>query len=342
VPTDNGGSAITGYQVSSDNGSTWVTASGSTSHTFASLANGTSYDFKVRAVNVIGTGTEASVSAIPGTTPSTPRNFTAIPGNRQVVLSWTAPSNEGTNAITGYQVSSDNGSTWVTASSNTGHTFTGLTNGTRYNFRIRAVNAVGSGAQASTFATPRNYGSVSYEGQIYKTIVIGTQTWMAENLNYNANGSVCYNNDPANCAKYGRLYDWATAMAGSASSTLSPSGVRGICPPNWHIPSDAEWDTLINAVGGSSIAGTELKASSGWDSYPNLTTDTYGFTALPGGLLYSNIFDMVGIQGNWWSASDEFSSSNYAYHRSIGNSGEGVFRGYYYKISLLSVRCVKD
>jgi phi13 family phage major tail protein len=86
--------------------------------------------------------------------PSVPLNFTATPDDAKAVLSWAAPANTGGAAITGYQVSSDNGTTWVSADSDTGHTFTGLTNGQAYTFKVRAQNSAGSGAAATTTATP--------------------------------------------------------------------------------------------------------------------------------------------------------------------------------------------
>ena len=88
------------------------------------------------------------------TAPTAPRNFTATPGDGQVALSWTAPASDGGAAISRYEVSSDNGGTWVTADTSTSHTFTGLTNGTAYTFKVRAVNSVGNGAEASVSATP--------------------------------------------------------------------------------------------------------------------------------------------------------------------------------------------
>jgi len=154
APSSNGGSPITGYQVSSNNGSTWVTASTNTSHTFTGLTNGISYTFQVRAVSGAGNGATVSTTATPITTPSAPQNFIATPGNLKTALLWTAPSSDGGSPITDYQVSSDNGSSWVKASGNTSHTFTGLTNGASYTFRVRAINAVGNGASASITATP--------------------------------------------------------------------------------------------------------------------------------------------------------------------------------------------
>jgi len=157
APTSNGGSAITGYQVSHDNGTTWVNASSATSHTFTGLVNGTNYTFRVRALNRIGASAAAMATAIPSTTARIafpPRNLTATPGNRQVVLNWAAPSNNGGSAIIRFQVSSNNGATWVTASSAVNHTFTGLTNGTSYNFMVRAVNAVGVSTPANVTGIP--------------------------------------------------------------------------------------------------------------------------------------------------------------------------------------------
>jgi len=174
-----------------------------------------------------------------------------------------------------------------------------------------------------------SYGSVTYEGQTYKTVKIGTQTWMAENLNYNASGSRCYGDNTGSdsqnrCSTYGRLYNWSTAMNGAASSTAVPSGVRGICPSGWHLPSDAEWTLLENAVGGSSVAGTKLKATSGWYNNGNGTNE-YGFSALPGGGGYSGgSFKDVEGSGNWWS-STEYSSD-----------------GAYYRHALLQQRCGQE
>jgi hypothetical protein len=93
------------------------------------------------------------------------------------------------------------------------------------------------------------------DGKVYKTVKIGNQIWMAENLNYEAEGSKCYDNNPANGQKYGRLYDWETA--------------KKACPPGWHLPSDAEWQELVDFAGGKEIAGKKLKAVSWWVNNSN-------------------------------------------------------------------------
>ena len=186
---------------------------------------------------------------------------------------------------------------------------------------------------------------VSYGGQNYEAVLIGTQTWMAENLNYNASGSRCYGDNTGGdsqnrCGTYGRLYNWATAMGGSASSSANPSGVRGVCPPNWHLPSDAEWTALTTAVGGESTAGTKLKANSSlWST--NTGTDEFGFSALPGGGGFSDgSFSDVGYYGYWWSATE--SSASYAYIRSMNYYNAYVNSYDDDKAYLFSVRCVQD
>ncbi|MCL2260863.1 MAG: fibrobacter succinogenes major paralogous domain-containing protein [Fibromonadales bacterium] len=179
---------------------------------------------------------------------------------------------------------------------------------------------------------------VSYGDESYEAVLIGTQTWMAQNLNYDADGSKCYNNSEPNCSTYGRLYNWATAMANSASSSANPSGVQGVCPAGWHIPSDAEWTALTTAVG--SNPGAKLKAASGWNSSGN-GTDDYGFSALPGGNgISSGLFNNVGYRGLWWS-STEGNASNAYYWGMIYNDSD-VSRYDFSKTSLYSVRCVQD
>jgi len=193
--------------------------------------------------------------------------------------------------------------------------------------------------------------SVTYEGETYQTVIIGTQTWMARNLNYNASGSTCNN-----CATYGRLYDWATAMnlPGCGYGTSCASQIvyphRGICPSGWHIPSNADWDKLVRYVDGTSgtsspysspTAGRYLKATSGWNSNGN-GVDKYGFSALPGGSGYSGgRFQDVGGYGFWWSASEY--DSNRAYYRGMGYDDEYVYYNYGgSKSNLISVRCLQD
>ena len=195
---------------------------------------------------------------------------------------------------------------------------------------------------------------ITYWGETYETVVIGSQTWMARNLNYYVEGSVCYGEDKfgvsadsvaKNCATYGRLYDWATAMAlpESCNTSYCSSQIRekhqGICPTGWHIPNDDDWDALFDYAGGEDIAGTKLKATSGWDIFSDNGTDDYGFSALPGG--YCDIYDRysfkeVGRSAWWWSNGG---GTNNSISFGIDVYAGGIWSR---KKDLLSIRCIKD
>jgi uncharacterized protein (TIGR02145 family) len=170
----------------------------------------------------------------------------------------------------------------------------------------------------------------SRDGKKYKIVEIDAQTWMAENLNYNMSGSICYDNEEDNCIKYGRLYNWQTA--------------KKSCPQGWHLPTKKEWDVLSNYVGGSSVAGKYLKAKSGWDEYKGQNgngTDGFGFSALPGGDANTISSFFVGKGGLWWSSS-EYSGSR-AYRRGVYWNRDGADWDNADKKSVLfSVRCVQD
>ncbi len=134
------------------------------------------------------------------------------------------------------------------------------------------------------------------DGNIYKSVCMGKQVWMGENLRYNAPGSAFYNDDPANGPIYGKLYDYATVMNGAASTNANPSGVQGICPNGWHVPSAAEWDYLnIVTIGNK---GGDLKDLNYWKA-PNLgATDLYGFSARGGGFGNTK-YEQLNFFGLW-------------------------------------------
>ena len=144
------------------------------------------------------------------------------------------------------------------------------------------------------------------DGQVYKTVSIGTQIWMAQNLNYETANSYCYNDNASNCIKYGRLYTWAAAMdsagtwsangegCGDGKTCLERNPVRGVCPEGWHLPSKDEWETLFTAVDGKSTAGTKLKSTSGWNRNGN-GTDDFSFSALPAG--YGDFYGIGHCEG---------------------------------------------
>jgi uncharacterized protein (TIGR02145 family) len=124
------------------------------------------------------------------------------------------------------------------------------------------------------------------DNQDYKTIEIGSNTWMAQNLNYNAQGSLCYENEAANCAKYGRLYTWNAA--------------QDACPAGWRLPDDDDYDQLLLDVGSNGVeVGTLLKTAKGWGNDGN-GSDVAGFSALPAGLYGDGVFDFEGTHTYLW------------------------------------------
>jgi len=217
----------------------------------------------------------------------------------------------------------------------------------------------------------------SRDGQIYKWVKIGNQIWMAENLKstHYADGTPLvdgtgagditgdfttkyyfwYNDDSATYADtYGALYTWAAVMNIESSSDDNPSGVQGVCPDRWHVPSDAEWKELEMYLGMSQAEadatvyrgtdeGGKLKetGTTHWDSPNTGATNSIGFSCLPGGCRAGNgTFYYIGSDGGWWSATED--GTTYALSRRLNYNHSGVGRYYGYKGNGLSVRCVRD
>jgi len=201
----------------------------------------------------------------------------------------------------------------------------------------------------------------SRDSKVYKWVKIGTQTWMGENLNYTptSGNSKCPDNTSANCTKYGRQYDWATAnrfdnSCNTANCVPTIGSGGDICPSGWHLPSDADWTTLVAFVGTN--PGTKLKATSGWPSGAN-GTDNYGFKALPGGYVCYNcsstsLFDTypdIGTRGHWWTSTGYDATNAYSYmmgstadeYTGVYNYGNKNKNYSFIKQNMLSVRCVK-
>jgi len=184
------------------------------------------------------------------------------------------------------------------------------------------------------------------DGKRYVYVEIGTQTWMAENLNYDTTSSKC--ND---CATYGRLYDWTTAMILPSSCNLNycyseiSSKHRGICPSGWHIPNIKEWLALSeyvdpNCTGAGCALINHLKTTSGWDSGNG--QDTYGFAALPGGYGDEVGFGGVGYCGYWWGVPDLEGGEYTGFSVSLTldrSCSENIPKNFH---EFLSVRCVHD
>lgn len=216
-----------------------------------------------------------------------------------------------------------------------------------------------SSVKLSSSSSSINFGFLidNRDGQKYKTITIGTQTWMADNLNFKTTNSYCYNDDTSYCTKYGHLYTWATAMdsagtwsingksCGSGNTCASKPPVQGICPSGWHLPSKAELETLITAVGGQSAAIKALKTTSGWSYYNNNNgngTNDYSFSALPAGnRLRDGRYICAGTNTDFWSSSEN--SNIYAYEMSLSNINDKAYLiTNYNKSAAYSVRCLKD
>jgi len=170
----------------------------------------------------------------------------------------------------------------------------------------------------------------SRDGTIYKIVKIGSQTWMAENLAYKTNnGCWAYDDNESNVATYGYLYNWETA--------------KTVCPKGWHLPSDKEFQTLIDHLGGDSIAGSKLKetGTTHWDKTNIDATNESGFSALPGGIHFSTgKSKYIGEVGHWWSSS-EFGIDR-AWERSLINVNSVASRFNPEKELGFSVRCIKD
>jgi uncharacterized protein (TIGR02145 family) len=186
------------------------------------------------------------------------------------------------------------------------------------------------------------------DGKVYSTVLIGTQCWMAENLNIGVrkNGNTiltdddviekyCYNDTEVSCDIYGGLYLWAEAM----QYNIYDEGGQGICPNGWHFPGDAEWTTMTTYLGGESVAGGKMKeeGTTHWTSPNTGATNESGFTALPGGSrFYLGFFTEIGNLGSWWT------SHSAAYRRYILFSDPGIFRDTDNNVVGYSVRCILD
>jgi uncharacterized protein (TIGR02145 family) len=260
-----------------------------------------------------------------------------------------------------------------------------LTNGTNYFWKIIAKDSKGAIKEGPVwkFTTSANETGTftdTRDNKTYKTVKIGNQWWMAENLAYlpvvspASEGSETtifyyvydYNGTDVNAAKatgnyasYGVLYNWSTAMNGAMSSSTNPSGVQGACPKGWHLPSDGEWTVFENYLstngynydgpsGGNRI-NKALASKVGWNTYPDAGTpgndpdsnNRSGFSGFPAGTrVSSGSFGNFGTLAAFWS-STEYSVSD-AWQHSIGFANIGVYRINRNKSTGSSVRCVKD
>ena len=334
---------------------------GSYSSSMTALTANTTYYVRAYAITLNGTGygneiTFKTLGPVPNVTTSSITSITQ------------------TSAICGGDVTDDGGSTviargacWSTIlnptiadnktvdGSGTGSyssSITGLLEGTTYYVRAYAINTngIGYGSNMSFITQPPNITDV--DGNIYHAVIIGTQVWMIENLKttrYNDGSSIplvtdpyewigltsdgyCWSeNDPNNKDTYGALYNWYAVNTGK----LAPTG--------WHVPTDEDWNLLINFAGGTTTAGGKLKASGTnyWNPPNTGATDDYGFDALPGGYRSSanGTFVNLNYWGVWWSAT----GSNGSIGRLLLENVNAI-ANYDHDIAIqgFSIRCIKN
>jgi len=375
--TSDGGATVTARGVCWSTGQTPTiadtkttdgTGAGSFTSALTGLTANTTYYVRAYATNNVGTGYGSAMSLT-----------TSLETGQIPVLTTSSVSNIlQTTATCGGNITSDGGATvttrgvcWstgqtptITDSKTTDGTgagsftsdMTGLTANTTYYVRAYATNSAGTGYGSAMSLTTlqESVNTVTdIDGNVYNTITIGTQVWMAENLkttkyrdgttipNVTDNtawsnlttGAYCDNSNlSSNSDTYGKLYNW-----------YAVADVHNICPTGWHMPTDAEWSVLTTYLGGESVAGGKLKetGTTHWESPNTGATNETGFTALPGGYRYDNgSFYNVGNYGLWWSSTE--SNISNAWFRDAYYLYNNVNRLNISKKDGFSVRCVKD
>lgn len=297
-----------------------------------------------------------------GAIPLPPSNLIGtVFSTTQINLSWTDHS---TNE-TGFKIERKIGTgtfavVGTTAKDITTFSDSGLTSSTTYTYRVVAFNEVGS---SLTYSNELSI-STNPPAAALPNVTIGTQIW--QSINYDGatyrdgtsipqvtdptvwanltTGAWCYfNNDPANGAIYGKLYNWyAVVGIFDAPSLTTPSLRKQFAPTGWHVPSDAEWTTLTSFLGGESVAGGKMKATgtTRWSSPNTGATNSSGFAGLPGGRNDGGSFANFRTNGNWWSSTEyepAFAwSRNLDYNNGIVTSYRSIKKEGY------SVRFIKD
>jgi len=361
----------------SDNKTTNGIGTGSFISRLVGLAVGTTYYVRAYSTNSVRTtyGNELTFCTQSGIPTLTTMNINSLTSS-SAMSGGDISSNGGADIITRGICWNTTGSPTITdnktSEGNETNSFTsqltGLIEGTTVYVRAYATTTYGIGyGNEESFSVPPPCGSDfidSRDSKMYQTVKIGEQCWMAENLNVGTkingvddqtdNGTIekyCYNNDEGSCDVYGGLYQWNEMMGYESSSSSDPSGVRGICPSDWHVPSDAEWKELElylgmsqsevdNTIWRGTNQGDKLKSTSGWNSGGN-GNNSSGFSALPGSS--RNLigeFHHKGSIAHYWSATelnnyDAWERMLFVYYKDIGRDEDNEGNGF-------SVRCIRD
>jgi uncharacterized protein (TIGR02145 family) len=296
------------------------------------------------------------------TIPDAPTIGTATgAGAGQATITYYAPASNGGATITSYTATSSPGGITATVTQATSGTITvnGLTVGTAYTFTVTATNAEGTSlaSTASNAVTPNAFDNLP-------SVTIGSQIWTNKNLDvstyrdgtaipkvvdgatWNAltTGAYCYyNNDSTAYAEiYGKLYNWYAVTGIHDNDPNTPN--KTLAPEGWHVPTDGEWTTLTDYLGGESVAGGKMKEVGlvHWN-YPNVgATNESGFAGLPGGTRYyysNGLFQNIVFAGFWWSSTENETKS---WFRDLGVYGGNVGRNSISKGHGMSVRCLRD
>ena len=344
---------------------------------YATNSVGTSYGNEVIFSTAAPTVITSEVTNIAATTATCGGEVTVATGAATVTARGVCWSTSHNPTIS--NIHTTNGSGTGSFTSN----ITGLTQGITYYVRAYATNSVGTSyGNEVSFAIPGTNDAqpcpgtptlTDIDGNVYNTVVIGNQCWMKENLrtkkyadgtaisqgsNYSTTVAYWYysGNDSSNFSTYGLLYNWKALMGNSEPSSANPSGVQGICPTGWHVPSDAEWTQLTDYVSSQSqyVCGsnnefiakalastaTESSTTTGWWNSTNTCTvgnmpannNATGFSALPAGNIYCN--GAFGASAHFWSATTSKRSLKYDQVRVDRTGG--------FEECALSVRCLRD
>jgi titin len=326
------GASVTGYVIeqSNDAGATWSTVSANTSsaltrYTVTALTNGTSYTFRVAAINQAGTGSATASSAtVPAGAPSAPTALVVAPGNTAATLTWTAPTTDGGSAITGYRIerSVNSGATWTTvvantASASTSYTTTGLTNGTAYNFRVSALNAVTVGASSLAgsvvpagvpvaptsliaaptngavvlvWTRPLNDGGNAISGYMVETSIDGGANWTIAIANTNSTVASTTVSGLTNGSPYSFRISAVNAVGSGATSSVvlaTPASVPTV-PQNFAATASNGQVALLWSApasnGGSSVTGYRIERSTDGITWNTISSGVAGTTFAVTGL----------------------------------------------------------